>query len=96
MTTENGPLDKFYYDLQRNKQIPGSGLGVYLGSGVVEHLLPGWVHGVPVCQESLLSHIHHLSGSSMHGHSSLISQSSLLGLLLGLREGGRDRQTDSS
>lgn len=59
---------------------------MYLGSGVVQHLLPGWVHGVPVCQEALFCHIHHLSGSSVHGHSPLIPQSCLLSLLLGLGE----------
>ena len=59
---------------------------MYLGSSMVEHFLPGWVHGVPVCQEALLCHIYHLSGSSVHGHGPLISQSCLLGLLLGLGE----------
>lgn len=68
--------------------IPGSrrSLGDYLGSGMVEHLLPGWVHGVPVSQEALLCHINHLSGSSVHGYGPLISQSCLLGFLLGLGE----------
>lgn len=61
---------------------------VYLGGGMVQHLLPGWIHGVPVGQEPLLCHVHHLPGRSVHGHSPLIPQSCLLGLLLGLGGGG--------
>ncbi len=77
---------KFFFFGSTEYTIPESGrsLGVYLGGGMVKHLLPGWVHGVPVSQEALLCHIHHLSGCSVHGHSPLISQSCLLRLLLGL------------
>ena len=56
----------------------------YLGCGVVQHLLPRGVHGVLVGQEALLGHVHHLSGSGVHGHGPLVSESGLLGLLLGL------------
>ena len=62
---------------------------MYLSSSVVEHFLPSGVQGVPVCQETLLCHVDHLSGSRVHGHGPLIPEGCLLGLLLGLDQGQR-------
>lgn len=58
----------------------------YLGSGVVEHLLPGWIQGVPVSPQALFRHVHHLSGRAVHGHGPLVPQSGFLGFLLCLEQ----------
>ena len=60
---------------------------LYLSGGVVEHLLPGGVQGVPVGQQPLLRHVDHLPGRRVHGHRPLVPQGCLLGLLLGLGRG---------
>lgn len=58
----------------------------YLGGSVVEHLLPGGIQCVlPISHQALLCHIDHLPGSCVHRNRSLVAQSCLLGLLLGLQ-----------
>lgn len=62
------------------------GLLHYLCSGMVEHLLPSGIQSVSaISQQSLLSYVHHLPGSCVHGNGSLVAQSCLLSLLLGLQ-----------
>lgn len=53
---------------------------------MIEHLLPGWIQRIPVSQEALLSHVHHLPCRCVHGDGALIAQRCLLRLLLGLLE----------
>lgn len=65
----------------------------YLGRGVIEHLLPSGIQRVlPISHQALLCYIDHLPGSCVHGDSSLITQSRLLGLLLCLRRENHQSQ----
>lgn len=50
---------------------------------MIEHLLPSLIQSL-ICTKALLSHVHHLPCSRVHGNGPLVSKRSLLGLLLGL------------